>query len=181
MDISLPQTFLKMVNKGSMSIFALVMYQTVKNTGSYPECKGLPGGAGEEDDAKKEEEAASDDDGPADNAMKLFLVHVSKQLTLGGVSGMCAGYATKTVAKQVAYGIGLFFIGIQVLAYNGIITVPWDSVEKKLKAAADLDGDGDVDVDDLLIVWKKVKKVLSYGLPNAAGFVGGFMVGIKYL
>eukprot|EP00469_Lotharella_globosa_P006679 CAMPEP_0167787204 /NCGR_PEP_ID=MMETSP0111_2-20121227/9269_1 /TAXON_ID=91324 /ORGANISM="Lotharella globosa, Strain CCCM811" /LENGTH=176 /DNA_ID=CAMNT_0007678773 /DNA_START=109 /DNA_END=639 /DNA_ORIENTATION=- len=176
MDISLPQTFMKMVNKGSVSIFALMMHQTLKRN-SYPECKGLPGGM---PDAENKDETAGDDE-PAEDAMKMFLVHVSKQLTLGGISGVCAGYATKTVAKQVAYGIGLFFIGVQILAYNGIITVPWENVEKKLKEAADLDGDGDVDADDLLIVWKKVKHVLSYGLPNAAGFVGGFMVGIKYI
>eukprot|EP00954_Amorphochlora_amoebiformis_P000745 58067-Amorphochlora_amoeboformis.AAC.1 len=67
-----------------------------------------------------------------------------KEITLGAVTGFCSGYAMKKVAKAAAVGIGLFFIGIQILAYQGLITVPWAKVSKKFIETADLDGDGTI-------------------------------------
>eukprot|EP00466_Bigelowiella_natans_P014659 jgi/Bigna1/85362/estExt_fgenesh1_pg.C_30355 len=132
------------------------------------ECKGLPGG-GEE----------KEDDDEVDG-MKVILMHVGKEITLGGLAGACAGYATKQLAKQAAYFVGMGFILLQVASYNGYIKIPYDELNKKFQKTMDLDNDGKVDSKDLIVVWKKVKKVLSYGLPNVAGFTLGFTAGLRF-
>mmetsp|Transcript_29352 Transcript_29352/g.71541 ORF Transcript_29352/g.71541 Transcript_29352/m.71541 type:complete len:116 (-) Transcript_29352:229-576(-) len=114
------------------------------------------------------------------DGVKMMIMHIGKEITFGGLMGACAGYATKQVAKQVAYAIGLFFIGVQVLAYNDVIKIPYSDLSKKFQKTLDLNDDDKLDADDLIIVWNKVKKVLAHGLPNAAGFAAGFALGLRF-
>lgn len=41
-------------------------------------------------------------------------------------------------------------------------------------------GDGKLTVEDLKEYWKKLKAILTYQLPDAAGFSTGFLFGVKY-
>ena len=42
-----------------------------------------------------------------------ILTPLIAQLGVGGVGGLCVGYAVKKVAKVVAVIVGLFFLGLQ--------------------------------------------------------------------
>ena len=51
------------------------------------------------------------------------------QLGVGGIGGLCVGYALKKVAKIVAFILGISFLGLQYLAYEGIISINYGSLE----------------------------------------------------
>lgn len=78
------------------------------------------------------------------------------------------GYAVKKVAKVVAVIIGLFFLGLQYLAYKGIIDVNYGALEEwsanVLGSAAAAEG---------------VLGAMIANLPFAASFVLGFGMGLK--
>ena len=118
---------------------------------------------------------APDDDSPQNAFMQL-----GTQISVGGLAGACSGYALKCVAKNVAYGIGIAFVSAQLLAYKGYITIPWKKIGTEFKNVADLNADGKVDKKDALILWDRIKKVLVFGIPDAAGFLAGFSAAIRY-
>ena len=70
-------------------------------------------------------------------------------------------------------------MGLQVLARHNLITVHYDEMEKLMLSAADLNGDGKIDADDLMQGGEKVQAYLSAGLPSAASFSTGFLLGLR--
>ena len=53
----------------------------------------------------------------------------------GGI-GFVLGYAVKKVAKWIAVVLGLFFMGLAYMDYNGWIKVNWQAVSNSTNAAA---------------------------------------------
>jgi len=53
----------------------------------------------------------------------------------GGI-GFVLGYAVKKVAKWIAVVVGLFFIGLAYMDYNGWVKVNWQAVSNSTNAAA---------------------------------------------
>jgi len=53
----------------------------------------------------------------------------------GGI-GFVFGYAVKKVAKILAVVLGLFFIGLAYMDYNGWVKVNWQAVSNSTNAAA---------------------------------------------
>ena len=97
-----------------------------------------------------------------------FLTPLVTQLGVGGIIGLCIGYAVKKIAKIVAAIIGIFSLGLIYLESQGIISVDWLGVEAWGNTA--LEGLGKV--EGLLGVF------LS-NLPFAGGAIIGFGIGIK--
>ena len=97
-----------------------------------------------------------------------ILTPLIAQLGVGGVGGLCVGYAVKKVAKVVAVIIGLFFLGLQYLAYRGIIDVNYAALEEW---GADALGSA-VAAEGLL-------RAMIANLPFAASFIVGFGMGLK--
>ena len=93
---------------------------------------------------------------------------------------MCAGYSVKFYGKQSAIAIGVVFAGLQTLQYLGYIQINHKKVISDVEKVLDANGDGKIDEKDALLVWDKVKEVLAFGLPNAAGFASGFSLGVYY-
>lgn len=119
---------------------------------------------------------SSDDDG-ADTLFDRLLVlaaPLAGQVGFGSVAGYCAGHFVRTGLKQVAYAVGGLFAVAQLAAYKGFIEIKWNSIRRKVEAAADVDGDGQFGVGDLRIYFRRLVRVLQHQFPGGTGFMAGF-------
>jgi uncharacterized membrane protein (Fun14 family) len=93
------------------------------------------------------------------------------QLGFGGMAGLVVGYTAKKIAKLAAILLGVLFLLIQVLAYNGLITVNWGAVEHTATGVwADPSG---------VTLAERAWAVISANLPFGGAFVTGFLLGFK--
>jgi len=97
-----------------------------------------------------------------------FLTPLVTQLGVGGIIGLCIGYALKKVAKIVAAIIGLFTLGLIYMETQGLISVDWLGVEAWGNTA--LSGLGQME--------GALGVVLS-NLPFAGGAIVGLGIGLK--
>ncbi|HYD49201.1 MAG TPA: FUN14 domain-containing protein [Terriglobales bacterium] len=93
------------------------------------------------------------------------------ELGFGGVAGWAVGYTAKKIAKLAALVVGVFFIGVQLLAYYGVIDVRWDA----LQSGAEQLWQGEHGASLAQRAWH----VITYNLPFGGGFVAGFALGIR--
>lgn len=98
-----------------------------------------------------------------------FLTPLVTQLGVGGIIGLCIGFALKKIAKIAAAIIGLFSLGIIYMESQGMITVDWLGVETWGNTA--LAGLGQAE--------GALGAFLS-NLPIAGGAVVGFALGLKW-
>lgn len=112
---------------------------------------------------------------------RINVEELGLQLTLGSVAGFCSGYALKKVSKAAAIAVGVGFVGLQLLRYNGIISdVDWGHVEESLVRALDTDGDGKLTLNDLRTHLIRTVGVLGFNIPSGAAFGGAFILGLRY-
>ena len=97
-----------------------------------------------------------------------FLTPLVTQLGVGGIIGLCIGYAVKKIAKIAAAILGLFSLGLMYLESQGMISVDCLGVETWRNTA--LAGLGQAE--------GALGAILS-NLPFAGGAVVGFGIGIK--
>lgn len=100
--------------------------------------------------------------------MVEILTPLLTQLGVGGVAGLCSGYALKKMGKIVAFIIGLAFIGLQALAYRGIININYDALQQW---GSELIGQVGA-LEGVLVL-------MIANLPFAASFLVGLAIGIK--
>ncbi len=93
------------------------------------------------------------------------------QITFGGLAGFVAGYALKKVGKVAAIALGLFLVGLQLLAYYGYVTVDWTRIQHSV--------DPLLGKDQLEGMWQGLLNVLTYNAPFAGGFAAGLVWGLK--
>ena len=93
------------------------------------------------------------------------------QLTFGGVAGFLSGYALKKVGRVLAFALGLLFVIVQLLAYAGYLEVHWTRIQSDVEPL--------FQQEILKGFWQKLLEVLTYNLPFASGFAGGFLLGFK--
>jgi uncharacterized membrane protein (Fun14 family) len=60
---------------------------------------------------------------------------IAIELSFGFIAGIIVGYTCKKLTRLVAIVLGLFFIGIQILAYYKFIYVDWQSIGKATEGA----------------------------------------------
>ena len=63
----------------------------------------------------------------------------------------------------------------------GFIEVHWGVLIGAGKNFMDTNSDGKIDKEDLKNAWRRLRNMLSHGLPNASGFTLGFALGMKYV
>jgi uncharacterized membrane protein (Fun14 family) len=97
-----------------------------------------------------------------------YLTPLVTQLGVGGIVGLCIGYALKKIAKIVAVLIGVFALGLLYLETQGLISVDWLGVEAWGNTA--LSGLGRME--------GALGMMLS-NLPFAGGALIGFGIGIR--
>ncbi len=93
------------------------------------------------------------------------------QLGFGGLAGFVAGYAAKKIARLAAVLLGLLFLVLQILAYEGWITVHWQEVQRsadELWLQAQQQG-----------LWDRVWDVVVGNLPFGGAFTAGFFIGFR--
>ena len=100
--------------------------------------------------------------------MVEILTPLLTQLGVGGVAGLCSGYALKKMGKVVAFIIGLAFIGLQLLAYKGIININYDALQQW---GSELIGQ--------VGALEGVMTLIIANLPFAASFLVGLAIGLK--
>lgn len=93
------------------------------------------------------------------------------QLGFGGLAGLVAGYAAKKIARLLAILLGVLFFVLQLLAYEGWITIHWQEVQQR--------ADG---------LWREAQQqgwldhlwtVLTGNLPFGGAFAAGFALGFR--
>lgn len=97
-----------------------------------------------------------------------YLTPLVTQLGVGGIIGLCIGFAIKKVAKIAAVVIGLFSLGLIYMESEGMVTVDWLGVETWGNTA--LAGLGEAE--------GALGAILS-NLPFAGGAIAGFAIGMK--
>ena len=110
-------------------------------------------------------------------------------LTFGGVAGFASGYALKKVGKIVIIACGCVFMLAQLGASTGFVKIDWVKVAETFEKLTDEGkkaGEGKAkalqleDVDGVLGNLNKVTEVLTRHMgQSAAGFTGGFLLGLK--
>ena len=100
--------------------------------------------------------------------MSELLTPLSTQLGLGGIGGFAVGYSMKKVAKLTAIIIGFAVVGLQYLAYKGIIAINYTAMKS---LTADLIGQAGAAQGLIVDIFANV--------PYAAAFTGGFLLGLK--
>ncbi len=84
---------------------------------------------------------------------------------------MAAGYAAKKLARLTAIAIGLAFIGLQILAYNGLITINWGAMETTAH--------GLWQSPEGVTLAERVWTILAGNLPFGVAFASSFAIGFK--
>ncbi|CEM25376.1 unnamed protein product [Vitrella brassicaformis CCMP3155] len=105
-------------------------------------------------------------------------LHLEK-VGMGTVFGYLSGYAVKNALKVSALLVGASFIGLQLLAHQGYITIDWDRAERDFNSLFDRDQDGRISSQDVRDLFGRLGSFLSYGLPSASGFGVGFYLALK--
>ncbi len=62
--------------------------------------------------------------------MVEILTPLLTQLGVGGIAGLCTGYALKKIGKFIALILGIAFIGLELLAYKGIISINYSALQE---------------------------------------------------
>jgi len=109
---------------------------------------------------------------------------VSAMQEAGGVSliaGAAVGAAVKAAVKMSLAIAGGAFLFLKLLESQGMVTVNYKTLQKKIIAVLDQNGDGTLDSKDLEAAHKKFLASASVGLPSASGFATGFALAQKFL
>lgn len=90
------------------------------------------------------------------------------ELGIGGIGGFCVGYALKKVAKIVAAICAMGFLGLQYLAYRGIVEINYSALNSWVMNMLGEAGTLQVVITTILAQ-----------MPFGVGFVGGLALGLK--
>ena len=90
------------------------------------------------------------------------------QLGVGGVAGLCVGFALIKLGRVLAFILGIAFIGLQYLAYKGIIAINYSAFIDWANGLFAQVG-----------VLEGIFGVIIGNLPFAGAFVAGFYIGVK--
>ena len=133
-----------------------------------------------DEDSKRND---SDDSDSTDSSTSIstspYYVSLAGQLGLGGITGYSVGYATKEIGKKVLFWGGTIVIGLQLLAYKGIVTMHWGNLFSTLTESLDQDGDGKFTGQDAQLWFQKFTKIVSHGVPGSASFMTGMYLALR--
>ena len=94
--------------------------------------------------------------------------------------GICCGVAFRRLSSNVAYAIGLAFLGLQGLSYAGYININYHKAIKDVTKVLDVDGDGKLTSKDAIYLWRQLHKILTYNIPGMTGFSAGTLLGLYF-
>ena len=100
--------------------------------------------------------------------MNEIITPLLTQLGVGGIAGLCVGFALKKMGKLAAFIFGLSFLGLEYLAYKGIISINYSALESWARSLIGNIGGFEV----------YLTAIIS-NLPFATSFGVGFALGLK--
>ncbi len=96
---------------------------------------------------------------------------MATQIGFGGLIGFVVGFAIKKLIKLLLVAAGLFFLGLQLLAYEGYITINWQKFEFSIADLAHKLPE--------FAAGNPLSTFLVFGMPFGASFVLGLLLGLK--
>ena len=88
----------------------------------------------------------------------------------GVILGFATGYALKKLVKVVLLVLGVFTVGLLILAYYGIIAVNWDKLALLVERA----------ISGAQATAYSMQSFIIASIPFAGAFTAGFILGFKY-
>lgn len=115
------------------------------------------------------------------SAQSVFDSGIPTNLSYGFFAGYVSGLALKKIGRVASVSLGLGFLGLQALAYQGYIVVDHAKIAGEVERILDRNKDGRVDVEDLRGLIEDVRRVAEHGLGSVEGGLavsgGGFGLG----
>lgn len=93
---------------------------------------------------------------------------LATQFGVGGLGGLCVGFAVKKIAKIVAVIVGIVFVGLEYLAYKDIIKINYGVLQAWAENL----------IGGVGAAQSWLSAVVA-NLPFAASFIAGFGIGLK--
>jgi uncharacterized membrane protein (Fun14 family) len=97
-----------------------------------------------------------------------ILTPLAGEIGIGGIGGFLSGWALKKAAKMLAIVLGVAFLGLQYLAYKGVIAIDYSALTTW--------------ANELLGQASGVQSLLTDFIvhaPFGAAFIGGFYLGLQ--
>ncbi|MDH5200686.1 MAG: hypothetical protein OEW93_07355 [Candidatus Bathyarchaeota archaeon] len=97
-----------------------------------------------------------------------ILTPLAGEIGIGGIGGFLSGWALKKAAKMLAIILGVAFLGLQYLAYKGVIAIDYSALTTW--------------ANELLGQASGVQSLLTDFIvhaPFGAAFIGGFYLGLQ--
>jgi len=97
-----------------------------------------------------------------------ILTPLAGEIGIGGIGGFLSGWALKKAAKLLAIILGVAFLGLQYLAYKGVIAIDYSALTTW--------------ANELLGQTSGVQSLLTDFIvhaPFGAAFIGGFYLGLQ--
>ena len=101
-------------------------------------------------------------------SLSNILTPLLGELGIGGVGGFLAGFALKKATKIIAIIIGLFFLSLQYLAYENIISIDYAALQAFANQLLGQTSGAQTWLTDFIV-----------HAPFGAAFVGGFYLGLQ--
>ncbi len=101
--------------------------------------------------------------------IKTLFPAIALPLSFGFIAGIIVGYTCKKLTKLLALVLGLFFIGLQILAYYRFIHVDWQTIGKATEGVIN------ATVSSSPFWWT----VLTAHFPYVGAFSIGFIIGFR--
>ncbi|KAI8060502.1 FUN14 family-domain-containing protein [Gongronella butleri] len=102
------------------------------------------------------------------------------ELSFGLVMGLCTGFLIKKVGKLFALMVGLGFVFLQYMSFNGYITVNWDRIEGRYNDGMGAGKDGRVTFKHVQKKWNSLVGFLTHNIQFKSTFLAGLYGGIRY-
>ena len=107
---------------------------------------------------------------PALHGLPDLLLSYLPGLSVGAILGFCAGYAIKKIGKMTALIVGLLFLALQIMAWQGLLTVNWAHIQALATPWLHQGG-------EQLSSWGL--RIIQTNLPFGGGFVAALLVGLR--
>ncbi|WP_424951587.1 FUN14 domain-containing protein [Deinococcus sp.] len=106
----------------------------------------------------------------AGHGLPELLLSYLPDLSVGAILGFCAGYAIKRLGKMTVLIVGLLFVALQIMAWQGLLTIHWPRIQALAEPWLRQGG-------EQLGNWGL--RILQTNLPFRGGFVAALLVGLR--
>ena len=107
---------------------------------------------------------------PAPHTLPDLLLAALPGLSLGAILGFCAGYAIKKIGRMTALLVGLLFLALQIMAWQGLLTVHWPRIQALAEPWLHQGG-------EQLSQWGL--RIVQTNLPFGGAFVAALLLGLR--